>query len=169
MKQHTYELEMRWTGNDGQGTSNYRAYRRDHVIHGEGKPDIPGSSDPSFRGDGTRYNPEELLVGALSSCHMLSYLHLCAVNNVVVVAYEDNASGTMEERPDGSGAFTRAFLRPRVTIAGGGDPEKARTLHHEAHEKCFIAKSVNFAVEVLPEIIAADGGRVNVAPSDENA
>ena len=154
MKQHSYALQIRWTGNDGEGTKTYRSYRRDHIVQSEGKPEIPASSDPSFRGDPSRYNPEEFLVAALSSCHMLAYLHLCAVNNVVVVAYTDSASGVMEERPGGSGAFVSALLRPRVTIADGSDPEKARALHHEAHEKCFIANSVNFAVEVEPEIVA---------------
>ena len=154
MKQHSYAVQIRWTGNDGEGTKTYRSYRRDHIVQSEGKPEIPASSDPSFRGDPSRYNPEEFLVAALSSCHMLAYLHLCAVNNVVVVAYTDSASGVMEERPGGSGAFVSALLRPRVTIADGSDPEKARALHHDAHEKCFIANSVNFAVEVEPEIVA---------------
>jgi organic hydroperoxide reductase OsmC/OhrA len=153
MKQHNYSVRMRWTGNDGQGTQTYRAYRRDHVIQCDGKPEIPGSSDPAFRGDPARYNPEELLVSALSSCHMLAYLHLCAVNGVVVTAYEDAASGTMEERPDGSGAFISVVLHPRVTITAASDASKARELHHQAHEKCFIANSVNFPVEVEPEIV----------------
>ena len=155
MKEHTYAVQMRWTGNDGQGTQTYRGYRRDHVIRCEGKPEIAGSSDPAFRGDRSRYNPEELLVAALSSCHMLSYLHMCAINDVVVVAYEDRATGTMQERPDGSGVFTRVLLRPQVTIAPGSDPAKAMDLHHEAHEKCFIANSVNFPVEVQPVIVEA--------------
>ena len=154
MKQHSYAVQIRWTGNDGEGTKTYRSYRRDQIVQSEGKPEIPASSDPSFRGDPSRYNPEEFLVAALSSCHMLAYLHLCAVNNVVVVAYTDSASGVMEERPGGSGAFVSALLRPRVTIADGSDLEKARALHHDAHEKCFIANSVNFAVEVEPEIVA---------------
>lgn len=156
MEEHSYSIEMRWTGNDGQGTQTYRTYRRDHVIRAEGKPEISGSSDPAFRGDRARYNPEELLVAALSSCHMLSYLHMCAINDVVVTAYEDHASGTMQERPDGSGVFTRVVLRPRVTITSASDPAKAQTLHHEAHEKCFIANSVNFPVENEPEIVVAN-------------
>jgi organic hydroperoxide reductase OsmC/OhrA len=155
MKEHSYKVNMRWTGNDGQGTQTYRAYRRDHVIRTEGKPEIAGSSDPSFRGDPARYNPEELLVAALSSCHMLSYLHMCAVNGVVVTAYEDTASGTMQERPDGSGVFTRVVLHPRVTITAASDPARARALHHDAHEKCFIANSVNFPVDQEPEIVVA--------------
>lgn len=147
MKQHAYALELEWTGNDGEGTKSYRSYRRDHVMGAPGKPPIAGSSDPSFRGDPTRYSPEELLVGALSSCHMLWYLHLCAVNRLTVLAYRDAPIGYMDELPDGSGAFTRVVLRPKVTIAED-DHEKARALHSEAHRFCFIAKSVNFPVEI---------------------
>jgi organic hydroperoxide reductase OsmC/OhrA len=152
MKQHRYIIQLDWTGNDGQGTKTYRSYRRDHVLSSGAKPPIEGSSDPAFRGDASRYNPEELLVAALSSCHMLSYLHLCAINQVVVENYSDAASAIMEERADGSGAFVRALLRPQVTISVGGDRAKAQVLHHEAHEKCFIANSVNFLVEIQPEI-----------------
>jgi len=152
MKQHTYNLQLEWTGNDGEGTSNYKSYRRDHSILSEGKPEIPASSDPSFRGDRSRYNPEELLVASLSSCHMLWYLHLCAVNKVTVLEYRDAAVGTMEERPNGSGAFVRVLLRPAVTIRHGDDLAKAMSLHHEAHHMCFIANSVNFPVVVEAEI-----------------
>lgn len=152
MKQHTYKVAVEWTGNDGTGTSNYRAYRRDHSIVCEGKPAIQASSDPAFRGDPTRYNPEELLVASLSSCHMLWYLHLCAVNKVSVIEYQDAAAGTMEERADGSGAFVRVLLRPSVKIRAGDDRAKAMALHHEAHRMCFIANSVNFPVEVEAEL-----------------
>ena len=151
MKQHTYEARVDWTGNDGEGTKTYRSYRRDHLITADGKPPIPGSSDPSFRGDPSRHNPEELLVATLSSCHMLWYLHLCAVNQIVVVDYHDAASGVMEEAADGSGAFVRVVLKPVVKISSGY-PALARTLHAEAHRFCFIARSVNFPVEIEPEI-----------------
>ncbi len=156
MKQHTYEISMEWTGNDGQGTLDYRAYRRDHVISSPGKPTIPGSSDPSFRGDPARYNPEELLVSTLSSCHMLWYLHLCATNGITVIDYRDSAIGTMRENPDGSGEFTSVVLRPRVAISTG-DRHKAEELHHKAHTLCFIARSVNFEVTCNPEIVTAAG------------
>ena len=152
MKQHTYHVAVKWTGNDGTGTSNYKSYRRDHTITCQGKAPIAASSDPSFRGDPTRYNPEELLVASLSSCHMLWYLHLCAVNKVTVLEYQDAAVGTMEERPDGSGAFTRVVLRPSVKVRAGDDSAKATSLHHEAHRMCFVANSVNFPVEVEAEI-----------------
>ena len=152
MKQHKYSLSLAWTGNDGEGTKSYRSYRRDHVIESKGKPEIPASSDPKFRGDGGRYNPEELLVGSLSSCHMLWYLHLCAVNGVVVADYHDDAHGIMNEHENGAGEFTKVVLRPRVTISEG-DREKAIALHHEAHKFCFIANSVNFPVECEPTVI----------------
>jgi organic hydroperoxide reductase OsmC/OhrA len=152
MKQHSYEIRMEWTGNDGQGTKTYKGYRRDHVIKSEGKPEIPGSSDPNFHGDRARYNPEELLVASLSSCHMLWYLHFCATNQIVVVGYRDEASGVMRENEDGSGEFLRVNLKPMVKVRAGADRSKAIELHHEAHRLCFIARSVNFPVEVTPEI-----------------
>lgn len=152
MKEHRYTTHVRWTGNTGEGTFNYRAYLRDHVISVKGKPEIPGSSDPSFRGDASRYNPEDLLVASLSTCHMLWYLHLCAVNKIVATAYEDHAEGVMSERSDGSGEFVRVVLKPRVTISSG-DRERAMALHHDAHKFCFIANSVKFPVEVEPEVL----------------
>ena len=156
MKEHTYAIRMTWTGNDGAGTANYKSYRRDHVYSAPGKPDLPGSSDPHFRGDTARYNPEELLVAALSSCHMLWYLHLCAVNSVNVVSYEDNATGVMQENPDGSGQFLGVDLYPKVTIARGSDAQKAADFHDQVHHLCFIARSVNFPIHAHPTIEIAD-------------
>jgi organic hydroperoxide reductase OsmC/OhrA len=153
VKHHTYEVHVDWTGNDGQGTKTYKGYRRDHTIASQGKPPIPGSSDPSFRGDPSRHNPEELLVASLSACHMLWYLHLCSVNKVTVVDYQDAASGVMEEADDGSGKFVRVLLKPKVKISAGDDQAKAQALHSEAHHLCFIARSVNFSVEIEPEIV----------------
>jgi organic hydroperoxide reductase OsmC/OhrA len=152
-KQHHYSVTVQWTGNTGAGTSTYRSYERAHEILAEGKSAIAASSDPAFRGDRARWNPEELLLAALSSCHQLAYLHLCAVAGIVVVDYVDHAEGWMEETLDGAGQFTRVMLGPKVTISAG-DPAKAKELHHEAHEKCFIARSVNFPVENEPEIFA---------------
>lgn len=154
-KQHIYSCSVTWTGNTGSGTSRYNSYSRDYIVASSGKPQIAGSSDPAFRGDPKRYNPEDLLVVALSSCHMLSYLHLAAVGGVIVTAYVDEAGGVMTQDAKGSGAFTRVTLRPRVTIAAGGDSAKARELHHAAHEVCFIANSVNFPVDCEPEIVVA--------------
>jgi organic hydroperoxide reductase OsmC/OhrA len=155
MKQHTYQACIDWTGNDGDGTKSYKAYRRDHTIAARGKPQILGSSDPNFRGDPGRYNPEELLVASLSACHMLWYLHLCSANGVTVTGYRDVASGTMQENSDGSGEFVRVTLRPVAKISAGDDPSKALALHHEAHSLCFIARSVKFPVEIEPQIADA--------------
>lgn len=159
VKQHRYEVQVDWTGNDGEGTKSYKGYRRDHSIVGAGKAPISGSSDPSFRGDRSRYNPEELLVGSLSACHMLWYMHLCAVNHVVVQEYHDPASGVMRENEDGSGEFVQVVLKPIVKISPDSDREKALALHHDAHRLCFIARSVNFPVEVMPEIVGASVAR----------
>jgi organic hydroperoxide reductase OsmC/OhrA len=155
VKQHTYEVRITWAGNDGEGTKTYKGYRRDHTIACEGKPQIQGSSDPSFRGDRSRYNPEELLVASLSSCHMLWYLHLCSVNRVTVLDYRDSASGVLEEGNDGSGEFVRVTLRPTVKVSAGDDRARALALHSEAHRLCFIARSVRFPVDIVPEIIEA--------------
>ena len=154
MKEHSYEVQVDWTGNDGDGTKTYKGYRRDHTITSKGKPPIEGSSDPNFRGDAGRYNPEELLVASLSACHMLWYLHLCSANRITVVDYRDAALGVMQENSDGSGEFVRVTLRPAVKVAAGSDRMKARDLHHEAHRLCFIARSVKFPVEVEAEIEA---------------
>lgn len=147
-REHHYRIDTEWTGNLGTGTSNYRTYGRDHQLSGEGKSGpILGSADPAFRGDRSRYNPEELLVAALSACHMLSFLHLCADLGIVVTAYRDESEGTMAQHEDGSGEFTSVVLKPRVTIADRSRAEETQALHHRAHELCFIARSVNFPVE----------------------
>ena len=154
-KQLRYAIRTEWTGNLGEGTTSYRAYSRDHVISAAGRPDLQGSSDPAFRGDAARWNPEDLLVGSLSSCHMLWYLHLCAQAKITVLAYHDDAAGTMVEDDGGGGRFTQAVLRPAVTIAAGGDAALASALHEEAHRLCFIANSVNFPVSIEPTVIVA--------------
>jgi organic hydroperoxide reductase OsmC/OhrA len=152
---HRYEIAVSWTGNRGTGTSGYRDYGRDHEVSADGRPVIEGSSDPAFRGDKTRWNPELALVAALSECHMLSYLHVCVTHGVVVTGYEDAASGVMAETDDGGGHFTEVVLRPRVTVADAAMAGQARELHEEASAKCFIASSVNFPVRHEPEVIAA--------------
>lgn len=154
-KQHRYDVNVTWTGNQGTGTSSYRGYSRDHLIQSAGKAPIDGSSDPAFRGDPTRWNPEDLLVASLSACHKLWYLGLCAEAGVVVLSYEDDAQGEMVEEHSGAGQFTSVVLRPRVVIAAGSDLENARELHHLAHQKCFIARSVNFPVTHEPDISTA--------------
>jgi organic hydroperoxide reductase OsmC/OhrA len=155
-KVHRYVVTNRWTGNLGSGTSAYAAYGRNHELDGAGKiAPIPGSSDPVFRGDSSRYNPEELLVAALSACHMLVLLHLCADAGIVVAEYSDQAEGEMLEHSDGSGEFTRVTLRPRITITDPARIADAVALNHRAHELCFIARSVNFPVECEPKIESA--------------
>ncbi|GAA4708129.1 OsmC family protein [Phytohabitans rumicis] len=146
---HTYDIVVTWTGNRGTGTSGYRDYTRDHDVESDGLEPIAGSSDPAFRGDKTRWNPEQLLVAALSQCHMLSYLHMCAVAGVVVTGYVDRAHGAMEQAGDG-GHFTEVVLRPEVTVASPDMVDAAERLHTDAHRNCFIASSVNFPVRHEP-------------------
>lgn len=143
---HHYAITTRWTGNTGSGTAGYQSYERSHVLQVSGKPDIPGSSDPAFRGDKTRYNPEEMLVGSLSSCHMLWYLHLCSAAGIVVTDYIDHATGTMVETADGGGYFSEVTLHPEVTITDPAMIDQANALHGKANELCFIANSVKFPV-----------------------
>jgi organic hydroperoxide reductase OsmC/OhrA len=147
-KKHTYHIRVAWTGNEGTGTSSHRGYSRAHEITAPDKPAIPGSSDPSFRGDATRWNPEELLLASASACHKLWYLGLCAQAGIVVVSYEDNAEGFMIEEADGAGQFVSIILKPNVTLAPGADLKAAEDLHHRAHEMCFIARSLNFPIEI---------------------
>jgi len=143
---HEYQINLKWTGNQGSGTSKYREYKRDHTISIKGKPDILGSSDPAFRGDPKRYNPEDMLVASLASCHMLWFLHLCATNKIVVLNYEDEATGTMTENTDGSGQFKSVTLNPHITLADHSMEAKADSLHEKANKACFIANSCNFPV-----------------------
>jgi len=152
--EHRYTIDLAWTGNRGTGTSSYRAYGRDHEITAGAKPMIPGSSDPAFRGDADRWNPEELLVASIAACHKLWYLHLAAEAGIVVVDYRDQAAGTMQENADGSGQFVSMTLNPVVTITTG-DAAQAHALHHKAHAMCFIARSVNFPVSCAPTIRVA--------------
>ena len=151
---HRYRVDVVWTGNRGTGTDGYRNYSRNHVIRVPGKPELAGSSDPTFRGDATRHNPEDMLVAALSTCHMLSYLHMATVAGVVVTDYRDAAEGTMVTEGDG-GHFTEVVLRPVVTITAASDPAKAEAAHEAAHHACFIANSVNFPVRCEPRTVVA--------------
>ena len=145
-KTHRYQTQVVWTGNLGQGTASYRDYERSHEIVVEGKPLISGSSDPAFRGDKAKYNPEELLVASISACHMLWYLHLCTEASIVVTHYFDQAIGTMLETEDGGGRFAEVILKPVVTITPSSDKKQAEKLHEQAHHFCFVANSMNFPV-----------------------
>jgi organic hydroperoxide reductase OsmC/OhrA len=152
-RDHHYDVRLEWTGNTGAGTPSYDGYQRAYVLRADGKPAIIGSSDPAFRGNPARWNPEDLLVASLSACHHLWYLHLCAEAGISVIDYRDDASGVMAENSDGSGQFTAVVLRPTVTITDGNDRDKARSLHHDAAKLCFIARSMNFPVGHEPTII----------------
>jgi organic hydroperoxide reductase OsmC/OhrA len=149
-REHRYEVAVRWTGNDGSGTTSYRGYGRAHEVSAEGKPPIEGTADPAFLGTPDRWNPEELLVAALSQCHMLSFLALSAGAGVVVTDYVDAATGVMREERGSGGRFTEVVLRPDVTVADPSMIDKAQQLHQRAHEICFIANSVNFPVRHQP-------------------
>jgi organic hydroperoxide reductase OsmC/OhrA len=151
---HHFDATVTWTGNQGTGTNTYRTYSRNHEISGGGKADvIAGSSDPAFRGDKARYSPEDLLVGALASCHMLWVLHLCAEAKITVVDYVDTASGAMTINPDGSGQFSEVVLRPRITVMEAGRDADLVAINGKAHHLCFIARSVNFPVSHQPVVV----------------
>ena len=150
--EHRYLVRVEWTGNTGSGTSDYKSYSRNHLIQAEGKPDIPGASDPAFRGDRTRWNPEDLLVGSLSACHKLWYLHLCAVEGVRVLSYPRRGRGT-----DGRGSRARRGVHAggaaSVVGVAPGRTALAAALHERAHHFCYIANSVNFPVLCEPRIV----------------
>ena len=156
MRSHSYEVTTEWTGNTGSGTSGYRDYSRSLETTTSGRDCLPGSSDPAFRGDPTRWNPELLLLTALGQCHLLSYLHVCVEAGVVVTAYRDTAAATMVEDGAGGGRFTGAVLRPHVTVADASMVARAASLHAEASARCFIAASVAFPVQHEP-VVVADG------------
>jgi organic hydroperoxide reductase OsmC/OhrA len=147
-------MQVTWTGAAVGGTRDYKTYSREYRADFPGKPSVTGSADAAFRGDPNLHNPEDMLVLALSACHMLSYLALAALEGLEVTGYEDSARGTMQQEGRG-GRFTEVVLRPRVTVAPGSDPTRAEALHEEAHQTCFIANSVNFPVRHEAEIVGA--------------
>ncbi|WP_284984223.1 OsmC family protein [Arthrobacter sp. efr-133-TYG-118] len=155
LDEHRYSLTVRWTGNLGTGTSTYRGYTRDHDVEIPGLPVLKGSSDPTFHGDRSRYNPEQLLLTALSQCHMLSFLHVAVQHGVVVTDYVDHAEGMMRLNRDGSGQFENVTLKPQVTVADPAHVSLVDELHHEANQVCFIARSVNFPVLHEPSTTVA--------------
>jgi organic hydroperoxide reductase OsmC/OhrA len=165
-KIHHYRASVEWKGNLGNGTAGYRSYSRDHQMSIEGKPILPGSSDVSFNGDGSRYTPEDLLVASLSACHMLWYLHLCAINGVVVAKYTDDAEADMAENEDGSGQFVQVILHPKVTVTRATMVRKAESLHEDANRMCFIARSINFPVQHIPQIACYENARNGLSDLD---
>jgi organic hydroperoxide reductase OsmC/OhrA len=150
MKTHYYQSTITWTGNKGNGTSDYLSYSRDHVISISNKPDLLGSSDTVFRGDGTKHNPEDMLLASLSVCHMLWYLHLCADAGINVMSNIDSPKGIMEEHQGSGGKFIEVILNPVITIEYPDMIDLALSLHEKAHAYCFIANSVNFPVKNVP-------------------
>ena len=148
--EHNYKLTAEWTGNKGDGTKNVRTYDRSHTVSIQGKPDLFLTTDNPAVGDKSKLNPEDLLVSALSSCHMLSYLYLCSLEGVIITSYLDNATGIMIENESGGGKFKEVTLNPIVSVTEESMVEKAIALHHKAHEICYIANSVNFEVKCNP-------------------
>lgn len=153
MKAHEYSLSLVWEGNSGRGTADYAAYSRQFRANAAGKAAVIGSADPSFRGDKQLHNPEDLLVMSLASCHMLSYLALCALKKIRVLDYRDHATGRMVADRSG-GKFEQVTLHPHVVIADAADLEAARALHEPAHASCYIASSVNFPVTHEATVVA---------------
>jgi organic hydroperoxide reductase OsmC/OhrA len=155
-KDHHFNITINWTGNRGTGTSDYRSYDRSHTVLIEGKEDIMGSSDPAFRGDKSKHNPEDMLISSLASCHMLWYLHLCSDAGVIVLDYTDNATGILIEKKEGGGHFSEITLNPNVIVLDATMINKANELHKKANELCFIANSVNFPVFHKPSCRSVD-------------
>jgi organic hydroperoxide reductase OsmC/OhrA len=155
-KAHDFPARVVWTGNRGAGTAGYRAYDRTWDIALPGKARVACSNDPLLGGDPTKMNPEDLLISALSACHMLWYLHFAAVAGIVVVSYEDEPVGHGETLPSGAGRFVSAELRPRIALKRGADLAAAEAIHHRIHEVCFIARSVNFPVRYAPVFTEVD-------------
>jgi len=154
--EHRFESRLIWTGAAKGPTVDYATYSRECRVEFPGKPAIMLSSAAVFRGDPVLHDPEDLLVAALSTCHFLSYVALCARRGVHVTAYEDEAVGVMSRPPEAKTfRFTDVLLKPRVTIASDSDAELARALHEKAHEECFIAASVNFPVRHEATILLA--------------
>ncbi|PWE27329.1 peroxiredoxin [Pararhodobacter marinus] len=147
---HSFTSRIRWTGNTGDGTAHYRAYTRDWAVAVPGKPEIPCSNDPALGGNPGLMNPEDMLLSALAGCHMLWFLHLASEAGIVVTAYEDDPEGVAEGRPGGAQRFARVVLRPKITVKPGADLARAEAIHHQIHEVCFIARSVNFPVGIEP-------------------
>jgi organic hydroperoxide reductase OsmC/OhrA len=148
--EHHYQLKAEWTGNTGKGTQNVRSYDRSHTVKIQGKPELLLTTDNPQVGDKSKLNPEDLLLTAVSSCHMLSYLYVCAMEGIVITAYTDDATGLMVEKESGGGSFKIIQLHPMVHVADESMIEKAIQLHHKAHEICYIANSVNFEVRCTP-------------------
>lgn len=159
---HNYKIATKWTGNQGTGTSNYKDFERSYTIQIENKANILGSSDPEFRGDRTKHNPEELLLASVSSCHMLWYLHLCSEAKIIVTDYIDDATAILQETENGNGKFTSITLNPIVTITNQSMVDLAIELHNKANEFCFVANSLNLKVNHQPELKVSEVDKVQL-------
>lgn len=148
-----YEATIQWHIKDGEDFQA-RKYSRAHRWTFDGGADVPASASPAVVGtvysDPAGVDPEEALVAALSSCHMLFFLDLASRSGISVTSYVDHAIGVVGKREDGKVAMTSAVMRPKITFAGPADPATVEALHHKAHELCYIANSVNFPVTVEP-------------------
>ena len=147
LAEHDYTARVVWTGNRGEGTRHYKGYSRTWNVETPGKPVIQCSNDPLLGGDPALHNPEDMLIAALSACHMLWFLHLASGAGIVVMAYEDDPLAVGETDAQGASRFLHATLRPRITVAPGSDLEQADALHARGHDYCFIARSVNFPID----------------------
>ena len=154
-KTHDYNAHLRWEGNLGRGTADYAGYGRDYTVSISGKADLRGSADPAFRGSAELHNPEDLFIAAISSCHMLTYLALCAKHKITVVDYEDSVRGTVEYTGDGGGRFSVVTLSPKVTIVEAEKESLAIELHDKANKLCFIAQSSSAPIHHEPSIVIA--------------
>ncbi|MEO8535864.1 MAG: OsmC family protein [Flavobacterium sp.] len=143
---HTFKATANWTSKQNPEDSTKRFYSKSHKISIEGKPVLNVSAAKAFKGDPELYNPEDLLLSSLVSCHMMSYLYVCSQNGIEVLKYLDNAEATLEVNPDGSGRFTEVRLNPKVVIADSDKIQLALELHKKANQLCFIANSCNFPV-----------------------
>ena len=155
---HEYVANIVWTGNTGRGTSSYKSYDRNWQIVTPHKAIIECSNDPLLGGDPTKHNPEDLLVASIASCHMLWYLHLCAVAGVNVISYHDTPLALGELERSGAGRFTSITLRPQIEITAESDENKALSIHGDIHQYCFIARSLNFPVNFQPKITKNSSG-----------
>ena len=143
-----HRANIKWA-RDGKDFST-ESYNRDHVVTFENGIEIKASAAPGFQGNPDCVDPEEAFVGALSSCHMLTFLAIAAKKRLTVDSYEDNAVGILEKNTDGRMAVTRATLRPKVIWGGDKTPtaEEIEKIHEKAHHACFIANSVLTEVSI---------------------
>ncbi|MGV0996986.1 OsmC family protein [Empedobacter falsenii] len=143
---HLFKVALNWIKKESKMDSSTRIYTKSHHISIEGKPDLEVSAAKAFKGDPNLYNPEDLLLSSLTSCHMMSYLYCCAQHKIEVISYQDHSEATLQVNPDGSGKIVKVDLFPDIIISDSSQIELALSLHKKANELCFIANSCNFPV-----------------------